>query len=209
MIHKLIYIANRLDDKGFKKEADFLDSLIKRAQEEKIISFIDGFEGKHFGKTPFSTFDGSPEELLTLIKANLDKAKRSGEKEGAWVVPLPPERFKSGVIELKPGDKLTGFYEYQFGREALGARKTVSVAGREKPADKFADAIISDPNFKSITVLTIIASQQADEPMNPQAMMWNRYHWGSDSSSSQEFDEKLSRAFNYWKNKAMWDPGSN
>ena len=206
MIPKLIYIKRALDGMGFKSESDLLDSLIKIAQEEKLISFTSGFEKKHFGETPFSTFEGSPEELLDLIKANLAKARRSKDKEGAWLVPLPPERFKSGIIQLEPGDELSGYYRYYFDREELEARKLVSVKGKEKPRAKFVDAIISDPSFANVTVFTIIASQVKDEPPNPRVLMWERYHWGRDSSSSQEFDERLLRAFNYWKDKAMWDP---
>ena len=207
MIPKLIDIKRALDEMGFKSESDLLDSLIKIAQEEKLISFTSGFKKKHFGETPFSTFEGSPEELLDLIKTNIAKARRSKDKEGAWLVPLPPERFKSGIIQLEPGDELSGYYRYYFDRDELEARKLVSVKGREKPNAKFVDAIISDPSFANITVFTIIASQVKDEPANPRVLMWERYHWGRDSSSSQEFDEKLLRAFNYWKDKAMWDPG--
>ena len=35
MINELIKLANHLDQKGYSKEADYIDSLVKRAQEER------------------------------------------------------------------------------------------------------------------------------------------------------------------------------
>ena len=35
MINELIKLANHLDTKGYSKEADYIDSLVKRAQEER------------------------------------------------------------------------------------------------------------------------------------------------------------------------------
>lgn len=209
MLKELIYIANSLDERGFKVEADFIDGIIKKAQEGPAVNFVDGFEDKHFGETRFSTFDGTSQELAQLIKANIGNNKRSLEKEGAWLVSLPPDNFRSGVIELEPGDDLAGNYDYQLDNKELGARKVTSVRGKEKPRAKFVDAVTSNPNMPVVTVFSLIASQIQDEPMNPEAMMWNRYYWGKDSSSAQEFDERLSRAFDYWKDKAMWEPSND
>ena len=45
MIKELINLASHLDAKGCTKEADYLDNIIKRAQDEApFISSIDGME---------------------------------------------------------------------------------------------------------------------------------------------------------------------
>jgi len=37
MLRKLIKFANELDNKGLRKEADYLDGLIRRAAEEEAL----------------------------------------------------------------------------------------------------------------------------------------------------------------------------
>lgn len=76
MIKDLISLANDLDQKGLKKEADLLDSIIKRASD--IISFPEGPRGSQKPRmTPGELVDFSQrkreKEIDDLLEAQMAK----------------------------------------------------------------------------------------------------------------------------------------
>ena len=228
MIKQLTKLANYLDSSGLHSEANRIDYMIRKTaevdeEEEELfesveellnerdlpgesgdisIEFYKGFEGKHLNPdSSFSYFDGSAEELKKLIADNLSNAIESAKKEGTLEVPLPPDKFYSGVVTLEEGDVLSGSFQPHMGHREL--RKSVTVARDSKKPAKFAKAIVSLYR-ESATVYTILASDVENEPMNPQAMMYNRFAGGELTRSAEEFVNALEASFNYWKDKAMW-----
>jgi len=53
-------------------------------------------------QSKFSHFEGSWEELVKLVEDNFDKAK-PGYRDGVCLVPVPPDRFMSSVINISKG----------------------------------------------------------------------------------------------------------
>ena len=218
MLKKLIKLANHLDEIGMYKESEYLDLIIKYAADAPnlIIDFIPGFKDKHLDpNSNFSHFEGSAEDLKNLIKSNWHKSYPSPQKNGAMVIPLPPDNFKSGVVKLNESSKLHGTYEPHMGYREN--RKGMVAEMEEKPKADYARAISGEPDeFGIINIYTILAGvldspedpdRPFEEPMTPQTMMYNRYGSGYiDKSfhSSEEFDKLLSKAFEYWKDKAFF-----
>jgi len=223
MIKELIFMANHLDEIGFHAEADVLDGLIKSAKTIFDVRFIGGFEEKHLNpNSSFSHFEGSQEELENLIIDNLDQKIPSPDKARAFLVPLPAERFKSGIVSLDDDSKLVGSFEHHMGDPDRERRKGWrAITNEEKQTADYAWAAISE-SFSSITgrdlitVFTIIAGVMGEskedednfiEPMNPQAMMYNRYWGESDPRTPEEFDKALKKSFLFWRDKAIYQRG--
>jgi len=210
MIKTLIKLANELDQRGLRAEANYLDMIIKKTADDWTgnveVNFIEGFVGKHLSPdSNFSHFVGSEEELRELILDNLHLKEPSSSPPGRYLVPLPSEGFYSGVITLEEGDELYGGYSPHMGyREP---RKSVKVKRESKAPAKFVKAIIGEherEGAKLIEVFSLNASMVEDEPINTQAMMYNRFMSGIDDSTPEEFVEQLEISFNYWKDKAMF-----
>jgi hypothetical protein len=213
----IIKLSKFLRSNGFYEELEYLNKLVKVSQEVPSYAyFIPGFEEKHLNvDSNYSHFEGTSDELKDLILSNWNKAYPSPQKNGAMVIPLPPDKFKSGVVRLNEDSKLHGIYEPHMGHREH--RKGLVAEMEEKPQADYARAISSEPDgFGSISIYTILAGvldskenpdKPFEEPMTPQTMMYNRYGYGNIDKSfhnSEEFDELLHKSFNYWKDKAFF-----
>jgi hypothetical protein len=219
-MNRLTYISRYLKLNGFEAEASLVKRLIKQAEEEKqeiIISFIDNFDKRHIGEgATHSQFNGTKEELEDLIRENLDERHPSPQRKDTFIVPLPPDNFRSGLVTVDPNDPdVYEVEQHQLDNPRLPLITTRYVKNREKPQAKIAQAVIKmndlhyderENAFKTlVTVYTLIVSDIENEPMNPQAMERNR-SYGMDPRSEDEYQAALEESKEYWANKAVPAP---
>jgi hypothetical protein len=186
-------------------------------QQDEVTSvrLYQGFRDRHLNPdSNFSHFSGNDKELEELIMEswNSGRARPSQYKPGTFLVPLSPENFFSGVVRLKEDSELSGSFSPHYGHREL--RKGVGAYADEKDPADYANAVIWAPDTDgAATVLTIIAGifdepdsdpDTFDEPMNPQALMYNRYSGNDDGHDSEAFDDLLEKSFKYWRDKAMF-----
>jgi hypothetical protein len=66
MIKKLLTLANKLDNAGLHKEADYLDAIIKTSYSKKQMEVFDGDgDGKPFEKEDFSKLRNDSKDSAT------------------------------------------------------------------------------------------------------------------------------------------------
>ena len=96
------------------------------------------FAARQTPESRFSHFEGTETELLTLVSRCFDMAK-PGYRVGVLCVPVPHSMFRSGIVQLKPGDELRGGFESR--RDAEDPRKFVTAKGEKMPA-KYVEIIL-------------------------------------------------------------------
>ena len=162
----------------------------------------------------FSHFDGSEQELLNLIFDNFFDGKM-GMREGIWHVTVPPQGFKSGVVQLNKGDALRGVFEARQDDET--PRKVVTTIGREKLPARHVEIILyskgvleENPAYKASAdweVISINASPtDGPTPIAPAALIANHFGMsgGSDTDyTSAQFEKALKESVMFWHDKAM------
>lgn len=162
----------------------------------------------------FSHFEGTDEQLITLIEEHFDNA-RQGYREGVLLVPVPAEGFFSGVVKLSEGDSLQGIFDSR--RPTEEPRKSVGVLNRNKLAAKKVDIVLysretmeEEEGYVAVAdweVISINASPTEEEtPMLPETLMANHFEISGGTStkySPEEFESALRKSFLYWRDKAM------
>ena len=185
--------------------------------DESTVVAINSFVKRQTKTSRFSHYEGSDDELLTLVQQNWERAK-AGYREGVILIPVPPSGFYSGVVKLQEGDSLSGAYEPR--REGETPRKSLVADGREKMPAQMVDVVLyssevlaeGDENELPVSdssweVISINASPEPYEvPINPEVLMHN--HFGSSGGtktnlSDEEFVAMLKNSFHYWSDKAM------
>ena len=178
---------------------------------------VNSFAKRQTKESRFSHYDGTFWDLAALVATYMDSKQHKGKKDGILEVPVPPEGFYSGVVELKEGDKLVGSFEAR--RNGEEPRKTVQAVGARKlPAKSvkiilYSSKLLSEsgdnelgPWLGNWEVISINASAcEGDEPINPQTLMYN--YFGMDGGTDpnltvEEFVEVLRVSVGYWKDKA-------
>lgn len=170
---------------------------------------INDFVRRQTEESPFSFFFGSFEELGRLVEENCFRAK-PGYKEGVLLVPLPPERFASGVVVLEPETPLRAVFEARRAGEAPAL--SIRARGPKTPA-KFVEVVLYRHDVLGLEASTeseweIISINarptEGEEPMHPMAMARN--FLGLPGGTSAVYTaEEFARAVLYWSNRAMHD----
>lgn len=162
----------------------------------------------------FSHFEGSESELLNLVFDNFFSGKE-GYREGVWLVTVPPDNFKSGVVQLTEGDELQGTFEAR--REGETPRKVVTTIGREKLPAKHVEIVLyrrdvleEDPEYNAVAdweVISINASPtEGPAPVPPIALIANHFGMSGGTATKYtalEFEEALRESVMFWHDKAM------
>ena len=162
----------------------------------------------------FSHFEGTTEELIQLIRENLDMAY-VGYRSGVYCVPVPPSRFMSGIVQLAEGECIYGKYEAR--RAGEEPRKWVVSNSREKLPAKSCEVILyhrtvleEEAGYKAAAdweVISINASPTAEiPPIPPDALIANHFNLSGGTStkmSASEFEALLRKSVLFWKDKAM------
>jgi len=171
---------------------------------------INSFVRRQTAASKFSHFEGSFEDLVALVEANLDKGVQ-GYRPGVLLVPVPAEGFKSGVVEVNETTELKA----TFGARLRGELPYIDVVavGGEKLAAKFAEvvlyshAVLAEENEAEteaeFEVISINArATDVPEPMHPVSMARN--HMGMVGGTKAEYTaEQFAEAIVYWSQRAM------
>ncbi|MBC7793833.1 MAG: DUF3228 family protein [Clostridia bacterium] len=156
-------------------------------------------------------FDGSPEELLDLIRLHWnDRRPGTGRVDLAEVVrvPMPPERFRTSTATLSERSVLKASVQRRRSHEDPYIRVTTTDA--PDPA-RFAEVVLYrntllvgdvEPHFDSEWGVTaVLASAVDDEPMHPVTMARNFLRKPGGSFAPYTHEE-LTRAVDYWSRHA-------
>lgn len=187
---------------------------------------FNSFAKRHTPDSPFSHFEGSEAKLIQLVKDNLDKA-RDGYRDGVCLVPVPPERFKTGVVKLKENDALTGSFSArrpgEEPRKHVYAKKLQSLVPRryvEKAPAKAVDIVLYSHNtlaekdeYESEAdweIVSINASPfEGELPIHPMTLIANHFELDGGTAtnmSPEEFEAKLKESVLAWKDLALLEP---
>ena len=172
------------------------------------------FANRQTPESRFSHFEGTEQELLELVFDNFFSGKE-GYRDGVWLVTVPPDRFKSGVVQLAEGDTLQGMFEAR--RKGETPRKVVTTSGREKLPARHVEVVLyrrdileEDPDYAPVAdweVISINASPTAEPvPIPTAALIANHFGMsgGTDTKyTALEFEEALRESVMFWHDKAM------
>lgn len=176
---------------------------------------INSFVRRQTADSPYTHFDGTEEELIQLVENA--PLHREGYRPGVHLAVVDcPERFYTGLVELKEGDKLVGHFTAR--QEGETPRIHIFRDSEEKKTPCVRVEVVcyshdvlaedndaeTDAEFEIICINGFPTDEAA--PIDPMTLMHN--HFGSDGGtktnmSAEEFEDQMRRSFNYWKNKVL------
>lgn len=176
---------------------------------------LSGFLKEIFAKEKGNRrFQGSDEELLRLVKANMAHARPgTGSLEGdVLLVPLPPKGFFTSTVELTPEnrDRVEILWEARVEGEAPVPVQVLRSESLE-PA-KYVDAVIyradtlardndrsSDAEWELVSLNT---RPEEEVPMRPTTMVRNALR--KKGGTYREYtNEEWAKAVDFWQNHAI------
>ena len=156
----------------------------------------------------FSHFAGSEADLLALVSAYFD-SRTPGYTDGVWLVPVPPERFFSGVVRVTEGMELKA----QFTARAKGEQPyidVVAVGGEKLPAQTvnlvlYSHALLgndatTDAEFEVVSINA--SAETGTEPLTPMAMARNFLNLPGGTAATYTAEE-FAKSIAYWSQRAM------
>jgi hypothetical protein len=178
---------------------------------------ITNFVRRQTKESGFSHWEISDEELLARIQDNFHNL-HVGYREGVVLVPVPPEGFFSGIVQLKEGDQLVG--EYKARKEGEEPRKSTYVVGGQKiPARSvyivlYSHAVLAEKNEQESDadweIVSVNASPTEEEPPIPTgALIANHLELSGGTATNMtdaEFVALLRKSVLFWKDKALACP---
>ena len=177
-----------------------------------------GSEFTHFDDDSKSLNDGDEEwdKVAQLAQEHFHRAK-PGYRDGVCLVPVPPEGFHTGVVELREGDKLAG--EYRGRRPGEEPRKSVRVVreGGRKARCVAVDVVLyrrdvlEEGNEETTGADWDIVSvngrlTEAEQPIEPDTLIANHFQLDGGTAtgmSPEAFESALRESVMYWKNKGI------
>lgn len=172
------------------------------------------FAKRQTPESRFSHFEGTEQELLELVFDNFFDGKE-GYRDGVWLITVPHDRFKSGIVRLEEGDTLSGTFEAR--QEGETPRKVVTTSGRKKLPARHVEIVLyrrdvleEDPNYTASAdweVISINASpDNCSVPVPPTALIANHFGMSGGTAtgySPAEFEQALKESVMFWHDKAM------
>lgn len=163
-------------------------------------------------KPPGLTLEG----LLAKARAG---HMTNGYRNGVWLVEIPSLGWKTRIVTLKGGERLSlGFKPRVEGEEPRKTQAQVEVPSRD--ALPYAgsvwavlyhrdvlleDEVVLEP--ETLQLVTVLANPDWRQvPMNPETLLANHYKLDGGTStqmSAEEFEKKLRESLLYWRDKAM------
>ncbi|MBI4133364.1 DUF3228 family protein [Candidatus Uhrbacteria bacterium] len=171
---------------------------------------VNEFVRRQTAGSRFSHFDGTFETLAALVAANFESGK-PGYKDGVLLVPLSPEGFWCGVVEVGPGMTLHATFEARRPGEAGFIQVVVTGGAAKHPAEAVDivlyrrdvlgdEATTPDADWEIISVNARATVEE--EPMTPVAMARNYLNLPGGTPASYTAEE-FARAVMYWSTRAM------
>ncbi len=195
----------------YDRQADHLE------QENEVKIHISSFVRRQTPASAFSHWTISDEELLARIHIGIANAK-PGYREGVILVPVSPDGFFTGVVELKEGDKLVG--EFKARRPGEYPRKsTYSLSGNKIPAKSVYVVLYShevllegkenetDADYEIVSVNANVTEE--DAPIPTGALIANHLGLSGGTATKMtdsEFVAALRVSQDFWKDKALVCP---
>ena len=175
---------------------------------------VNDFALRQTANSPFSHFEGSWDEVCSLVEANLHRAKQ-GYREHVMLVPVPATGFKSGVVQLTEGCEMVATFTAR--RAGEEPRKTVAAKGGVKSDAAFVEVVcyhssILDGDAKGEDcweIISVNASAVENEPIPTETLLYNHFMGSGGTATGytpEEFIAALHRSWSYWKDKAMYAP---
>lgn len=161
----------------------------------------------------YSHFEGTWEELETLIGEffySLSGEVKPGYRDGVVLVSLPPDRFRSAIVELTEDSKLTASYAPRRKEEDPFIR--VSAKAKKQPA-RYASVVLyrydvlaennereTDAEWEIVAIKARVTVEE--EPMDPYTMARNflRLKGGTKGDFTAE---QFAKSIVYWNNHCM------
>jgi len=168
-------------------------------------------DGRHQPGEGYSYFEGTPQELLALVKDNWDQRQPGVGRQNLLevvVVPVPPKGFWTTTVEVTPKTDLqASLYRRQ---EHEDPYVRVLADGKPEPA-KFAQVVLysretlaanrEKPTLGDWEVVSVVASPVQNEPMDPVTMMRNMK--GKAGGSQVNYStEQLLDSIDFWSRHA-------
>ena len=72
---------------------------------------VSNFVKRQTKASEFSHFEGTWDELCLLAQKHFYDNKSAATRQDVVLVPVPADRFYSGIVSLQEGDKLVGVYK--------------------------------------------------------------------------------------------------
>ncbi len=168
---------------------------------------------RHTPESKFSHFEGSWEDLVSLVEANLHLAKE-GHRKFIKKVPVSANLFKTGVVQLTEGVEVVGSFEPRFKGEP--PRKTLAAKGQKADAN-FVEIICYhssglEPHQRDGVdeweVISVNASLVEDEPIALETLLYNIFGGSDDGGTTPDLTDsqaivEIYKSWSYWKDKAM------
>lgn len=173
---------------------------------EKNIA-INEFVKRQVEKSEFSHFNGSWDELVTLVEQNFEKAT-PGYRDGVMLVPVPPQDFRCSVTDLTPDSELTA----TFSARRDGEEPFIQIRAKgEKSQAQVVEVVIyrkdilgKDATTDSEWEIISLNSRPTNEPepMHPYTMARNMM--GLEGGTKGEYTaQQFAEAILYWNRKAL------
>ena len=178
----------------------------------KRVGVID-FVRRQTKESPYDHFEGTWDELLTLIEGQFDKATAAPSNSGVLIVPMKNEychRFFTSVIKVSKDTELQAFYkERSEGEEAF---LQIVASNQEKQQAKKVDIILYShdtlaqdddapiPQEAEYYVVSINAYTSDEEaPMGPMTMARNFLNLtGGTKPETPYTAEEFAKSIVYW-----------
>lgn len=195
------------------------NDLMKLAQkfEEKLSDqnptiVCNSFVKRQTENSKFSHFNGTWSELEKLVKDNFSKAVQ-GYKPGVLLVPVPPDKFMSGVVEITPETKFSVTYAPR--REGEDPYLQIAAKGGKKAHAKNVNIVLyshdvlaennendTDADYEIISINA--RPTEKEEPMTPITMARNMAGLSGGTKATYTA-EQFVESILYWNSRAMID----
>jgi hypothetical protein len=172
---------------------------------------ISEFVKRQTPESKYTHFAGTFEELAKMVEENFDKVK-AGYRDGVILVPVSPERFFSGTIQVTPETELVPHFEAR--REGEKPYINVTAKGEKTPAIVaeivlYRHDVLAENNEQSSDadweIISINArSTPEEEPMTPMTMARNMLELPGGTKGTYTAEE-FAKSIIYWSDKARKD----
>lgn len=206
-----------------------VETKVKKEKVEKKSApsvYINSFVRRQTPESQFSHFDGTDEQLIRAIKINWHLAKQ-GYREGVVLIEVAPGGFYTGLVRLKPGDKLVGSYEPR--KEGEEPRKNLhmkrvqsyvprkmakKVSARAVEVVLYSHSILAENDDHEsdcdYEVISINARPFVEElPIAPMTLIANHFELDGGTAtnmSAETFETALKLSVLAWKGLATIEP---
>lgn len=172
---------------------------------------VNPFVKRQTPESPFSHFEGSWDDLVLMVDMAW-KNRRPGDRDGVWLVSVPPHRFYTGLVRLREGDRLVGTFEPRQNGEL--PTKQIRALGQKAPAKRveivlYSSELLAEDACRQGAWEIISINAQPDEieaPITVGALMRNYFDetGGTKGDMTQdEFVKQLKVSRDYWRDYCM------